>query len=673
MKVALVTFEFEGLTKSGGIGTAYRRMAVLLNRHGYQVTAVVAPLDRHNSDQIQTKNLKSEISSLKDQGISVAIVGVNEDPTLSMNSFQLRRSLDVFRYLQDKKFDIIHYTDNCALAYFSLLAKQSKLAFHHTQFVVGAHGSPLWTSKANRVLSGEAVLLDQIDRYCVEHADHLVSPSAYMLGYLKKEKWKLPKNSIVIPNVNHLQSKPTHQTTSSKIGSKKSLVFFGRLEFRKGILLFLGAIEKLLNSDRSLGVDSPLEILFMGREEPLRNGMTRLIRQKLNRFGKRVDFKFTSKLSARHGLDFLSRCPARLICMPSLVENSPYVLVESTELGFDFISTDSGGQKELLHPSDWPKVLISPSSEKLYRAIRARLQSEAIAVRPSRSAIRANRLWLDFHQRIKKKTNGKPRIVTPEPCVSIVLDARHLNKLPSIFKQLSEQDHPPFELLVPEGVSFVKTQSSRFKIRSFDPSVASSRWLSAAKTARGKYLLFLGQASLYNSTTLHSWVIAAEEWSRYNPKYLATSGAIVNTAKQVQWIFPNPTDPLLCLNGKNPGNIFALWNRSTFLKYSLRKVVDLDNETALSPTFSNAIASGFCFGTLPIPVVKTEQYDPIIKIHRDQLSTIEPFMKKAPKDWSRWLYYLASLQNEITRLKNAGKNNSAAPPARRSSPKLRRR
>ena len=89
------------------------------------------------------------------------------------------------------------------------------------------------------------------ERRAVELADVVISPSEYMLAYLAQRGWILPRQRYVIPNL--VQSEMPSSASSAVYSAQIAIaefVFFGRIEERKGIRLFL-KLSKLLCDEES--------------------------------------------------------------------------------------------------------------------------------------------------------------------------------------------------------------------------------------------------------------------------------------------------------------------------------------------------------------------------------------------------------------------------------------
>ena len=69
--------------------------------------------------------------------------------------------------------------------------------------VVETHGGHFWSTQGSvqRPLDITSLRIDQAERMSLQLADALISPTAYMTAFLKQRAWRLPKTSLVIPNV----------------------------------------------------------------------------------------------------------------------------------------------------------------------------------------------------------------------------------------------------------------------------------------------------------------------------------------------------------------------------------------------------------------------------------------------------------------------------------------
>src|SRR5204863_253051 len=110
------------------------------------------------------------------------------------------------------------------------------------------------------VLPG-AHAVTNLERASIELADGVVSPSGYLVDWMRSEGWELPAATHVIPYLTRpLATGEPQPRTAPSDGRAQRLVFFGRLEERKGIQPFIAGINAL--PSRLL---DGVEVEFLGR------------------------------------------------------------------------------------------------------------------------------------------------------------------------------------------------------------------------------------------------------------------------------------------------------------------------------------------------------------------------------------------------------------------------
>jgi glycosyltransferase involved in cell wall biosynthesis len=372
-RISLVTDELLGYTRTGGLGTATSYLAVALGRMGHRVELL------HVSDP-PTSPLGSEWAKLYEDA-GVAIRTLERSKTVAEPAY-FARMLDVERALAAEKPDVVITQDLAAPAYTAIRMRHLGLAFNNTLFVVYCHGGRRWITDAARkvrVLPGaHAVTL--LEQMSVELADVVVSPSAYLLDWMRGQGWQLPANSIVIPYLTRsvATGKPIPRIATDNRDITR-IAFFGRLEERKGLRPFAFGLNTI---DPDLL--SRLELEFLGsatsawppeRVESLLSDTTR-------RALRRISFE--TNLDQPEVLARLSR-PGTLAVIPSLEDNSPNAVYECLEHGIPFIASDAGGAGELVAEPDRARVLFEPTSAGVAGALRRAL-GNGDALEPARPA-----------------------------------------------------------------------------------------------------------------------------------------------------------------------------------------------------------------------------------------------------------------------------------------------
>ncbi len=173
------------------------------------------------------------------------------------------------------------------------------------------------------------------ERQSAALADVLWSPSAYLLDWIGQQGWTLPARTVVqqyvIPEGRAVR--PEAADTTIAPPALRSLVFFGRLEERKGLHIFLDAVDRLAGR---LAAEA-IEVVFLGKEVMLGRISSRdLIAARARRAGP-FHGAIVGGLTQPEAIAFL-REPGRLAVMASPADNSPCTVYEAMEFAIPFIA-----------------------------------------------------------------------------------------------------------------------------------------------------------------------------------------------------------------------------------------------------------------------------------------------------------------------------------------------
>ncbi len=247
-RVCLATPEISGPIFSGGVGTFYASLADALVRHGHQVTIAYA-LGEH----CDRGRIGEWISHYARRGIE--LVSVPEPAPPVDAPLPRRRAYAVYRWLREREaeFDIVHFPEWQGVGFYAVSAKRQRLAFAGTSFVVVSH-SPTMYLAPNHLLpfdQPDYLEFDFLERGSVECADYLVSPSTFLLQWMRAEQWRIPNRTFVHPLILPLAHR-TQPTLTEGRGDEaggarrdvREIVFFGRLDVLKGLDTFCGALDR---------------------------------------------------------------------------------------------------------------------------------------------------------------------------------------------------------------------------------------------------------------------------------------------------------------------------------------------------------------------------------------------------------------------------------------------
>jgi len=534
MRVALVTEELSFGLGSGGIGGAFHELSLALTRAGYSVHLLYLPTNpEHQRD-------KATADYYSDHGVSVVIPDVDQ---YTWNpSCYVHRSYAMFRYLAslETAYDVIHFHDYKGIGFFSLAAKQQRLAFADTSLVVQAHGPTRWTLRANGhpFTHPDQLKIDFLERQSIARADILASPSRFMLEWFRREGWSVPppERIHVLQNIcTHVRSLIAPVATSKELRPFDEIVFFARHEERKGIVQFCDTLDLIRDEIRQRAIT----VSFLGGFGKI-NGQDSAVylagRARRWSFPLSVLTDFDRISAAR----YLAGNPAALVVIPSPEENSPYTVLEAAVLGKPLITSDTGGARELLDEASVRRSTcpIRPEalSSKLQEAIANGLEPAHVAYPPRET----ERRWIDLHEQLAGshsatahpatapayRSRGKPAANPPAHIYPKVMAAiTHFErpaKLYDAMLSLACQSYPNVELVVVDDGS--STQEALLALKRMQPLMdklnvrlirQENRYLGAARNRAVKdtasdYVLFLDDDDIAFPNLIQTLVTAAE-------------------------------------------------------------------------------------------------------------------------------------------------------------------
>ncbi|HUB27277.1 MAG TPA: glycosyltransferase [Tepidisphaeraceae bacterium] len=496
LDVCLCTADFVGPVRNGGIGTAYHALARTLASAGHPVTVLFAL-----GDFCEQGVIADWIAYYRAAGIEFIPLPPS-DPPVQADAF-IKTSFECYQWLAaqeaaGKVFDVIHFHEWRGLGFYSTLAKRQGLNFARSVLCVGTHSPHLWHLEGMRCQPRaiQDLQADFLERGSVEWADCVVSPSRYMLDWIKSQDWKLPASTEIIQYI-LTQHRTPEELTSAPARTVNQIVFFGRLETRKGLALFCDAID-LFPRDGSL---PPFEIVFLGKKGEI-GGIPAADYIALRAKRWACSWNIVDHLDHAGAMTLLSE-PNRFAVMPSLVENLPLTVLECLGMGIPFLCSDLPGNRELVSAGDSERVTFAlrprDLSRKLIDALTNGLKPAQPAIRPAQTKA----AWLAWHQQIAGKFPG-PVHSSERPLVSICIC--HFNrpkKLAQAIESIRRQDYPNFEVILvddgsdqPDALRYIASLNDEFTSRGWTIIRQPNRYLGAArnraaKSAKGEWLLFM--------------------------------------------------------------------------------------------------------------------------------------------------------------------------------------
>ena len=494
LRICIATNDFAGPIRNGGIGTACRSLAEELVRGGHRVTVAYTV-----GDYCEVDSADVWVDRLRAQGIE--FVPLNKMAHVRRDNGARGQSYELYHWLKSREFDWIHFSDWRGIGFHSAQAKSLGCAFQSTLLSVTMHSPNRWHLAHNSqfIADFEGEEIDLMERETLRLVDLAISPSAYMFEWAVAEGWELPDRCEVLQNIPAL---PATLAGGRRRGivRPREIVFFGRLETRKGLKLFCDSIDLLQGK-----LSSQLGITFLGKEGSVGlNSGSEYIRSRSKRWQQRVTIH--SAWGQQEAVEYL-RDGERLAVIASLIDNSPCTVSECLHLRIPFVASAVGGVPELMHADDRGSCLFAPDAPSLTQTLERALNQGIAVARPRYSPDELRAAWLELHEASMRQLRKSLRplsVVSSQPLVSICIT--HYNRPHYLAQALAStgvQHYPNIEVIVVDDGSTDEAAQAylddlsksdyRFPlrvIRQANAYVGAARNV-AASVARGEYLVFL--------------------------------------------------------------------------------------------------------------------------------------------------------------------------------------
>lgn len=538
----------------------------------------------------------------------------------------------------------------------------------------------------------------------VELSDVVISPSSFMLGWVQQHGWTLPPHDRVYVQQNLLPaavlqtrkhlgigqgedantntnnagsgalrgsgSGTQQQSQTARLVFVKEIVFFGRLEVLKGFHYFCDALDALAVDVRA-GVLPLFNVTFLGNSNMGgTNDAADMVAKRAHDGRWPFEVFVLTDLIQPEAIAFLRTAPNKLAVLASLVENSPYTLLECLSLGIAVVASEVGGVPELLHPDDRERILFRPNAADLTTRLRHVLIDGVPLARPSRNPEITRFEWKQIHSLLPSVSEQSPiRPAQPQPVVTVcIVSHERGDLLLKTLNALLSQDYPNIEIVLIDNGSEkprtmevlllveamfsggdvdvpdmgarqqVRAQRTHFQIvrqGNVFPGAARNR---AVQLARGTMVAFLDDDDIPRVNWISRMVSVAQ---RTNADVVTCmcdffSGDGVpnaHTQPQLRWLTLGAAPDLGVFHNVY-GAYSALFVKSSFLSLG-GYTEDFGSTFEDYELFSNAVLSGLRLEMVPEPLVwyRQTQEAHLMKTtstYQNRMRALRPYLKNTP-------------------------------------------
>jgi glycosyltransferase involved in cell wall biosynthesis/GT2 family glycosyltransferase len=323
----------------------------------------------------------------------------NSLPTYGLRWFT-ERAHRIMQFLRERDYDYIIFQDWHANGFWSVRARQLGVAFQSTPIGVISHSPNEWQKAGMQSFGAnpvEEAALEWAEQQAIVNADVLISPSYYMVDWLRSRGYTLPANVAICP----ITFEDAVEEGRPEVVDRNHLIFFGRLETRKGLHLLGDALRGLKIIDGRL----PRRISFLGKPaEVCGRSSADYLHDLHNELGE-VDFVVETDLDYSQAAEYIKRSHG-VVVIPSILDNYPLTVIESIVKGFCFIASNSGGIPEMVDPA----ICFPATVEGLRKKLEELPYIDFASLSHPYSPELARDIWLTHVRGIVAKTDRPPLV-----------------------------------------------------------------------------------------------------------------------------------------------------------------------------------------------------------------------------------------------------------------------
>ncbi len=419
--VCIVTSELIGPFNNGGIGTSMTGLAQTLAAAGFPVTVLYT--GGHLESESERARWRSRYA-----GIGIALVWLVDFSAQPIRGPLARCGFSVpwhvYGYLRANRFDVVQFNDCMGEGFYCLAARRLGAAFRDTVMFVGLHSPSQWIFEINRTLPSALLhaAFNYAERLSVKSADVLWGPSRYLIDWARDNGFDPPDGTYVqkyvLPTV-PLFGPPAaaaQERTSTPV-IPREIVFFGRLEERKGLRTFCEALH-IMNEALA---DAGVKVTFLGKEGTVgdRPALDYLSEQA-------VRWSFETSIIATYGQQEAVahlRSGTAVAVMASPADNSPCTLYEAMAIGIPFIAARTGGIPELVDERDHEEVLFEPRPEALAGRLSQVISGGIVPARAAEASEDILGRWVSAFESHRQLAAPVPAPSQRLAAVAVIVDA----------------------------------------------------------------------------------------------------------------------------------------------------------------------------------------------------------------------------------------------------------
>lgn len=326
----------EGLPpKGGGIGSYVYITAKLFRGNGHDVTVFI--------HDIQEKEIRIE----KEDGVRFVYFSLHQYKCKDLLGHHAHMSWSFAKVVeqfiqQEGAPDIIEAQEYLGIAYYIIQYKKLLYpAYRAVKIVITCHAPAFVYLEYNHFITYEMPYfwVGEMEKSVLAGADMVLTPSRYIIDEIRK--------LITLPGFQprHVLNPVWANKTVAPAGFEKGrIICFGKISPLKGTFQLLSYFKKAWDA----GENWKLELIGGGSQYHVaeNNSMTGVVEGKYKDYINRGLLVLRGALPHSEAVKDIAR--AQVVIVPSLVDNLPYTVIESMQMGRVVLTSKQGGQSEII-------------------------------------------------------------------------------------------------------------------------------------------------------------------------------------------------------------------------------------------------------------------------------------------------------------------------------------
>ena len=380
MRICYVSRECSPYT-GGGIGTYIRNVLPAMAQAGHEVVLLSDFLGSPQPEQIKAELELAGVPVVLPEPLPDDLVNCYYHP---YHEYADRVYRTLRRYCMEHPVDVIEFPEYRAEGFTCIRAKRLLGEFEQTTLVVKCHTPTSLLLQINNQQTRDEQVHHAIymEDYCVAYADRVTSPSRSLAAYyqdrLQLQEIAPSRYPLALPEL----------PIEAPAAPRRSIVFVGRLEWRKGVDLLIKALTPVLRAQPDLILDCYGGDTFTG---PFETSMAEYLKRRC------IPPDLADRICL-HGTvpyaEVIRRVAGAAVCVfPSRWENWPNVCLEAMSLKIPVVVSCHGGMAEMVEDGRSGFVVDPTNFEQLAERVCAILADRELARElGERAALRAQHL-----------------------------------------------------------------------------------------------------------------------------------------------------------------------------------------------------------------------------------------------------------------------------------------